>query len=169
MTFLWIQKQLSNGRKFVNLINYWGSMQHKRKMVQWRLLMSADIAPWPQARHRLVLETSINGPLTSTGLSAREQQKQGCSTRENEPGAEGDTVQALTARALSHSIRAGPGWWQVHPQGVMVGQVQVYSASSSRRPVWRHATNTVGLGCIQGGQLVPEQQETGLGSATPTT
>lgn len=66
--------------------------------------MSADIAAWPQARHGLVLEMSINGPLTSTGLNAREQQKQGRSTRENEPGTRGDTEQAPTGRALSHSI-----------------------------------------------------------------
>lgn len=48
------------------------------------------ITPQPQARHRLVFETSINGPMTSTGLSAREQEKQGCSTRENKSGAKGD-------------------------------------------------------------------------------
>lgn len=37
--------------------------------------MSADIALWPQARHGLVLEMSIKDSLSSTGLSAREQQK----------------------------------------------------------------------------------------------
>jgi len=65
--------------------------------------MSADIAPRPQARHRPVLEMAINGPLTSIRLSASKQQKQGCSMRKNEPGAQGDTAQALIDRARSHS------------------------------------------------------------------
>lgn len=90
------------------------------------------ITPQPQARHKLVFETSINGPMTSTGLSAREQEKQGCSTRENKPGAESDGVP-----------EQGQGGDRRHPQGEMVGQGQGHSKSSSRRLVWRYATDTV--------------------------
>lgn len=67
--------------------------------------MSADIALWPRARHGLVLEMSIKDSLTSMGLSAREQQEQGCSLREKEPGDTGhqptDLVRAMVIRAPS--------------------------------------------------------------------
>lgn len=43
--------------------------------------------------HRQVLEMSIKDSLPSTGLNAREQQKQGCSSREKELGTQGTTPQ----------------------------------------------------------------------------
>lgn len=125
MTFLWIQKQLSDGFKFVNRINYRGLMQHQRKKVQWRSVMSADIALWPQARHGLVLEMSIKDLLSFTGLRARSSQSRAAPQGRRSWETQGTTPQTW----------AGLWWQEPHP-GEMECEMQLYPVSSSRRAAW---------------------------------
>lgn len=95
------------------------------------------------------------------GLSAREQHKQGCCVRENEPGAEGDRAsphcQGTIPQHLSRTMVATGPSTRCHggPGLGLVSRLQ--------------SGDKVGLGCIQGGRSVPRQQGTGLGSGTPTT
>lgn len=127
-------------------------MQHKRKTAQWRFVMSADIALWPQARHGIVLEMSIKDSLPSTGLRAREQQKQGYSSREKESGDTGHHPTDLS-RAM---VRRAPSRWNGGSDPGLFSELQ---QEISLKP----ATIKYDLGV----QAVPGQQEDGLGSGIP--
>lgn len=73
------------------------------------------------------------------------QQKQSCSMRENETGAEGNAEQALTDRTPPHRIWAWP-WWC--PSRIVDGGSGAgLFSSSSRRPTLRQATNSA---CLEG-------------------
>lgn len=139
----------------------------KRKTVQQGLLMSADIVPWPQGKTQANSWMSINGPLTSTGLNAREQQQQGCSMGENETDAEGDTR---------------PHWQRTNPQNLSRARVVTGPSTTcngrtgpglfrelQRETKLERSYQHLRFGVIQEGQLEAGQQETGLGSGTPET